>query len=189
MFILGVIFGLYLPSAIAMPLITEKRFYRPYGEAEQQTHAKHAVAKPMDAYCDSLSSLSNRRDARRCRIGKTVFDPCFLDEDKPSALLKCIASPWSKTYRLLRNRAIPIQGAQKALDMSKDWPWGIELVRKEHCYPSQQRLVFQGQAIRYVCENQGQLFGFIQHCKEPWSMLLKKPNGEVVSVAFERVWF
>lgn len=182
------LFDLHAASA-TVPLVTEKRLYRAYGDVHQQTQASTALAPMSDAYCDSTSLLSNRADVRRCHIGQVILDPCFVDADKPSQQLKCIQTPWSTEYRLLNNVAFLTAISEKQLDMSKDWPWGIELISGERCLRSTNSLKFQGQTIRYHCQNQEDLFGYIQHCKEPWSMLLKKRNGEVVSVALRRVWF
>lgn len=173
----------------ALPLVTEKRFYRAYGDVYQQTQANTALAAVSDAYCDSVSSLSNRDDARQCRIGLVIFDPCFVNTDKPSQQLKCIQTPWSTEYRLLNNLAVLTEISKKKLDMSKDLPWGIELLSGERCLRTTDNLLFQGQPIRYHCQNQEELFGYIQHCKEPWSMLLKKRNGKVSTVVLGRVWF
>lgn len=181
--------GVLYAQAATLPLMTEKRFYRPYGDAHQQILANIPLAKAFAAYCDSASLLSNRRDAWRCRVGQVELDPCFTDEDKPTTFLKCIKTPWSQEYQPISNIAGLTPRPEKTLDMSKDWPWGIELSDGEQCLRSGDNLYFQGQAVRYRCQNQGLLFGYIQHCKEPWSMLLKKRDGQLVSVALRRVWF
>jgi hypothetical protein len=76
----------------------------------------------------------------------------------------------------------------KPLDMSRTFPWAVELVNGDRCYAVESDELYDSMPIRYHCANHNFLLGPIQRCNPLWSTLEKTSKG-VVTIDLKKVWF
>lgn len=165
---------------------TVLKWYRPFGEPTDQVTpvAKHQVK----AICNQPSQRTLREDALRCEAGEHIFDPCFFQTRQNRTTILCLQSPWDAdaTEVELQGR-LPIE-AMQALDMSKNYPWALELGDGSHCLAVDPGRSFDGMPIRYQCNNHKELMGYLRRCQSTWSILEKKGDG-AIHVDIARAWF
>ena len=165
---------------------TVLKLYRPYGEVVNQVQPM--IKRKIAGNCFAQSQIIQREDAWRCRAGEQFFDPCFVKATGTKLEAICPQSPWvGDSVAIVVNT--PLQGEQHVhLDMSRAYPWGIELVNGEFCQAVQTNEIYDSQPIRYRCTHQHVLFGSLQRCKPVWSVLEKTVDG-VRNVEISRAWF
>ena len=175
----------FLWSITAFAVDTEVSLYQPMMNAKTQSPA--IVAKRV-GQCAQQSELIKREDAWRCISENKVFDPCFIQPDGSHLHAVCPTSPWV-------NQAVeitvssPLDNKQyQALDMSRTFPWAIELTTGEKCQAIDTREEYDGLPVRYRCDKQTELIGHVQRCEGMWKMLQHASNG-VDSVQIARAWF
>ncbi|MFT4060585.1 MAG: hypothetical protein QM652_13705 [Legionella sp.] len=162
------------------------KLYRPYGDVIEQ--AAPVIKKTVQGHCLGQSRLIVREDAWRCEADGTIYDPCFVKTGNKRTEALCPHSPWVGDSVLIKMSS-PINNEQnKTLDMSRAYPWGIELTTGERCLAIHLEEFYEQMPIRYRCANHNVLFGYLQRCKNVWSMLEKTPEG-VVTVKLTKVWF
>lgn len=177
---------LYFCSFVVMASDTVLKLYRPYGEAVDQ--APLTVKNELSGYCFAQSQLNVREDAWRCQAQGTIYDPCFVHSGRKKTEVICPQSPWvGESVRILVAEPLNNQG-HKTLDMSRALPWAIELVNGERCQALETKEQFDGMPVRYRCSGENLLVGYLQRCRNEWSMLEKTPTG-VNTVALKRAWF
>lgn len=162
------------------------KLYRPYGDVIEQVPPQ--VKKILTGACFSQSQLIVREDAWRCKAGDAIYDPCFVKSGPNRTQALCPQSPWvaDSVQIVMKN---PIDNERnKTLDMSRTYPWAIELSHGEHCMAINSGTLYDEMPIRYRCSKENYLVGHLQRCKNTWSMLEKTPKG-VVTVVLSRVWF
>jgi hypothetical protein len=177
---------LFCCSTLAQAEDTVLKLYRPYGEATGQVMpiVKHTLA----GHCLSQSRIIVREDAWRCEAGGRTFDPCFVKAGTNRKEALCPQSPWVGDSVQI-NVSLPLDNAQnETLDMSRTYPWGIELSNGERCLAVYSTEVYEEMPIRYRCTNENLLLGYLQRCKTTWSMLEKTPQG-VVTSELKKAWF
>ncbi|TAL63416.1 MAG: hypothetical protein EPN84_05040 [Legionella sp.] len=166
---------------------TVLKLYRPYGEVVDQ--APLVVKTTLTGLCTKQSQRIQREDAWRCEADGTIYDPCFV---RAGALyvkdLVCPQSPWTGDSVQIKVESPLNNQNHKTLDMSRAFPWAIELANGERCQAVDADKVFDGMPVRYQCAENNVLIGYLQRCKTEWSMLEKTAAG-VKSVSFKRVWF
>lgn len=177
---------LFLFSFLIFASDTVLKLYRPFGEVIDQTPL--IVKHTLQGQCNTQSRLLLREDAWYCQAEGKVFDPCFVKLAGNHMEAICPQSPWvgdsvqiNVTHPLNNNNHIP-------LDMSRVFPWGIELVNGERCQAVEPDEIYDSMPVRYRCSNQNVLIGYIQRCKSVWSMLEKNADG-VVTVDLKKAWF
>jgi len=177
---------LYFCSFFAVAGDTVLKLYRPFGESIEQIEPK---AKTSSAgQCVGQSQLSIREDAWRCLAEGIVYDPCFVKMSGNQQEVLCPQSPWvSDSVLLVLNTSLSGEHHQR-LDMSRSFPWAIELVNGEHCLAVEVNKLYDGMPIRYQCSGSNVLIGYLQRCKPEWSMLEKTSRG-VETMRIQRAWF
>jgi hypothetical protein len=79
--------------------------------------------------------------------------------------------------------ATPAAGERDRLD----WPWGLELVNGDHCVLQRETLSLEpGQTVDYICEQQGAIFGPVNHGQPIWTVNYLA-NGDIASSLVEVV--
>lgn len=171
-------------SAIAGDTVL--KLYRPFGDVVEQI--KPVVTHTVAGECYSQSQLIVREDAWRCQAEGKFYDPCFVKAGSKRMEAICPQSPWVGDSVQI-NVTAPLNNEQHiALDMSRTFPWAVELANGEQCQAVQSNEVYDAMPVRYRCSNQNVLIGYLQRCKTVWSMLEKTPNG-VVTADFSKAWF
>lgn len=166
---------------------TEKRFYRPFSSSYGQDSA--VVKTSVKGWCWEQSHVDKRADAWRCADNKKVYDPCFVKTYGDKSQLVCPQSPWNGQAVLIQLQQPLNESMMKELDMSRDYPWAIELSDGQKCEAIiGEKPIYDNMPIRYRCHNRAVLLGHLQRCKETWQMLYKN-NGDVSTVDIKRVWF
>ncbi|CEG58215.1 hypothetical protein [Legionella fallonii] len=177
---------LFFCSFVVFADDTVLKLYRPFGEVVDQVPP--SVKNVLQGYCDTQSQLIIREDAWHCQAEGKIFDPCFVKLAGNKMEAVCPQSPWVGDSVQI-NVATPLNNDNHVtLDMSRVFPWAVELVNGEHCQAVAPNEVYDSMPIRYRCSNQNVLIGYLQRCKSIWSMLEKTPEG-VITVEFRRAWF
>jgi hypothetical protein len=177
---------LFFISTIALAEDTVLKLYRPFGDVTEQ--APVLVKSNLKGHCFAQSQLILREDAWRCQAEGKVYDPCFAKETGKNKEVVCPQSPWiGDSVRIVVNEQLS-NVFHKPLDMSRTYPWAIELINGEQCLAVNSGEVFDSMPIRYNCSDKHVLIGYLQRCNPVWSMLEKTPKG-VVSVNFRKAWF
>lgn len=173
-------------SGEAYAVDTQLTLYRPFGD-KGQSLATHSQS--LAGQCWQQSQRIKREDAWRCVAGGAVFDPCFVKQygDHKEAL--CVQSPWL-TSAILLTLTEPADNHQHVkLDMSKNYPWAVQLSHGQKCQAVDEGNFYDGMPIHYQCEDQTQLVGHLQRCNSHWSMLRHSGNDRVETVMIDKAWF
>lgn len=178
--------SLFFYSYVVAADETVLRLYRPFGDVTEQ--ASPQVKEKIYGECYSQSQLIVREDAWRCSAKGHVYDPCFVKSGPNRTEALCPQSPWSGESVLITVTQPLNNENNKTLDMSRTYPWGIELTNGEHCHAINSGKIYDEMPVRYRCTNKNYLVGHLQRCKSTWSMLEKTPQG-VVTVELSKAWF
>jgi len=166
---------------------TELKLYRPFGEVNPSVpliiKEKHA------GHCSQQSQKIAREDAWRCSVKNKIYDPCFVKQYGSHKETLCPQSPWvGDTVQIELTEAVDNAG-HTPLDVSKAYPWAVKLLSGEQCQAIDEGKVFDNLPIHYQCDNQSVLFGYIQRCKMPWTILQRGKDGTVETAAIKKAWF
>lgn len=164
---------------------TVLKLYRPLEGGEQ---GALVIKKQVKGRCDAQSHLIFREDAWRCLAHGKILDPCFLKAGSKDKTLLCPTSPWSSETVAVHVHDPLNNEEHQILDMSRTFPWAIELVNGERCQAVEPGEHYDAMPIRYRCTNQNLLLGPIQRCNPVWSTLEKTANG-VLTMDLKKVWF
>jgi hypothetical protein len=165
---------------------TVLKLYRPYGEVSDQ--ALPAVTRSVTGRCMGQSRVILREDAWRCKVGDVIHDPCFIKAGKNRTEAVCPQSPWvGESIQINLSRSLNNE-VNQTLDMSKAYPWALELSDGDRCLAIDTKRLYDGMPIRYYCGSKNLLVGHLQRCKNIWSMLEKTPGG-VITAELVRAWF
>jgi hypothetical protein len=176
--------GLFFYSFLVAADDTVLKLYRPFA-GEQGIVADK---KLMKGRCDAQSKLIIRDDAWRCQVEDKVFDPCFAKAGPKPMEVSCPLSPWTNEGVQI-SLSTPLNNEEHLpLDMSRTFPWAIELVNGEHCHAVEPGELYDSMPVRYRCTGESALVGTIQRCNPAWSMLEKTSNG-VITMDLKQAWF
>lgn len=182
-----VVFSLFfICCSLATANDTLLKLYRPYGEAAEQTPLQ--IKSTLTGDCFSQSQLIIREDAWRCSAGGTIYDPCFIKFGPNRTQALCPKSPWNGDSVLLQLKQPLNNEVNKTLDMSRAYPWGVELVNGELCKAVNSEKTFDQLPVRYQCTKENYLVGHLQRCKSLWTMLEQTPAG-IRTVEINKAWF
>lgn len=165
---------------------TVLKLYRPFGEVTAQ--APLIVKSKLFGRCIGQSQLIVREDAWRCEAGGRVYDPCFVKSGGNKKKAVCPQSPWTGDSVQVSVPSPLNNERHIGLDMSRAFPWAIELANGEYCQAIDPNSVYDGMPVRYRCSGTNVLIGYLQRCKAVWSMLEKTPGG-VDTVELIKAWF
>lgn len=183
-FFLVIFLILFSFSTVAQDTVL--KLYRPFGDFIEQ--AAPSVKKTLSGECYSQSRIILREDAWRCSAEGTIYDPCFVRSGKNKTEALCPQSPWVGDSIQIMVK-YPLENEHnKNLDMSRAYPWAIELTNGEYCQGIYTEKRFDNMRIRYQCNNKNYLVGHLQRCKSVWSMLKRTPEG-VIEVELKKAWF
>jgi hypothetical protein len=177
---------LFFCSFLVSASDTVLKLYRPFGEVTEQTPL--TVKNKISGQCNAQSQLILREDAWRCMAEGKIFDPCFAKMSQDKTEVICPQSPWVGDSVQIEVSGPLNNENHVTLDMSRVFPWGIELANGEHCHAIESNEVYDSMPVRYRCSNQNVLIGYLQRCKSTWSILEKTPEG-VVTVNLSKAWF
>ena len=182
-----VLFFAILCSTAVFAEDTELSLYRPL--IESANHQSAVIVAKKIGECSQQSQLIKREDAWRCVAEGKLYDPCFVHPFGSHLEAVCPESPWS-------NKGIQITVAtpldnkyHEALDMSRTFPWAIELATGEKCQAIDTVEQFDGLPIRYRCDSQSELIGHVQRCEGTWKMLQHAAANGVDTVQIKRALF
>ncbi len=177
---------LFLSSFMGLAADTALKLYRPFEGNEP--NSLPIITHQLNGSCSAQSQLIVREDAWRCYAEGKTFDPCFASADSKQKKVLCPSSPWSKDNVQINVSEYLDNTTHQLLDMSKAFPWGIELSNGEQCQAIETGEHYDSMPVHYRCLNQHILFGTIQRCDPAWSMLKKDSDG-VATVHLKTVWF
>ncbi|MDI1352900.1 MAG: hypothetical protein PSV35_09095, partial [bacterium] len=100
----------------------------------------------------------------------------------------CPQSPWHADSVQISVNTPFNNEKHTLLDMSRGFPWAIELANGDRCQAVDTNEVYDSMPIRYRCMNQNLVIGYLQRCKPVWSMLEKTAVG-VVTADITKAWF
>jgi hypothetical protein len=172
-------------SLWAVAADTVLKLYRPYGAVLEQMIP--VAKKQLLGQCDGPSKVVVREDAWRCLAEGQVFDPCFVERTKRTKVL-CPKSPWTNDGVQINLDSELTEEELPTLDMSRNFPWAVELVSGERCQAIDTKEQYDSLPIRYHCTKGSKLMGYLQRCKPVWSMLEQTPSG-VITAEFKKAWF
>lgn len=166
---------------------TQRLLYRPF--VDQPEQMKPLITQRLQGTCWQQSQRILREDAWRCQVETTVYDPCFINPYEKPARAVCPVAPWKAESVQIDLASVGDNAQHKPLDMSRTYPWAIELNNGERCLAIDAGKRFDNMPIHYQCTNQKSLFGYLQRCRTQWSMLQVDANGHTSTVLFNKVWF
>lgn len=166
---------------------TELKLFRPFGQAEQQAPLR--IETRLSGECWQQSQRIIREDAWRCQANGRIYDPCFIKQFSNNTEALCPESPWVGESILLHLSTAADPSQQIMLDMSRTYPWGLELADGEHCDAAHQSETVDNLPVRYRCANQTLLIGHLQRCKGEWTILQRDMAGKVSTVTVRKAWF
>lgn len=165
---------------------TELNLYRPLTEGTKNLPLTVSAKKMGE--CRIQSQLIKREDAWRCVAEGKIYDPCFVQRFGSHLEAVCPESPWS-TQGIQITVATPLDNSKhEALDMSRGYPWAIELSNGEKCQAIETKETYDGLPVRYSCNHESTLIGHVQRCENTWKMLHHASNG-VETVQIKKAWF
>lgn len=166
---------------------TQVKLYRPFGQAIAQAPLK--VTETYSGECAQQSIRIKREDAWRCQAGNRVYDPCFINPFSAHKQALCPASPWNGTSILLNLTTPANHNGFSLLDVSKTYPWAIELKTGEKCEALEKEGIYDNMPILYRCNNQTELLGHLQRCRTTWTILQRHPGNHISTAVVMRAWF
>lgn len=179
-------FFIMLWSVMAFAQDTELKLYRPFEKKPLQ--APITITKTLSGQCWQQSTKARREDAWRCLAEGRVYDPCFVKQYSQHKKVICPQSPWVGNSVEITVATALDDSQHESLDMSRAYPWAIELTNGEHCEAVDSNQDYDGLPIRYHCSQQKVLIGHVQRCANTWKILQHGRDG-VSTVKIARAWF
>lgn len=178
-----------LSTFIWSPLIcsdTSLYLYRPF--AGSKNHPALKINNIISGECGAESQVINRADAWRCYHADRIYDPCFVKRFGTQTEAICAESPWSDNAVKIKLGA-PLNNIKPdSFDMSRTYPWAIELEQGDRCLAYDHKEVVDNLPVKYQCQNGSYLIGYIQRCKATWQILQFFKNGSS-TVKIAKAWF
>ncbi len=166
---------------------TELSLYRPLTETTK--HLPVVIVDKKSGECSQQSQLIKREDAWRCVAEGKVYDPCFVQPFGSHLDAVCPESPWS-SKGIQITVASPLDNKKhETLDMSRTFPWAIELTSGEKCQAIDTGEQFDGLPVRYRCDRNSELLGHVQRCESSWKMLQHVAANGVETAQIKKAWF
>ena len=165
---------------------TQLRLYRPL--TETTNHLPMVITEKKSGECWQQSQLIKREDAWRCMAEGKVYDPCFVRPFGSHLTTNCLASPWSRDAIEI-TVATPLDNRHhEVLDMSRTFPWALELIHGEKCLSVESSEQYDGLPVHYRCEGNKELVGDIQRCNSMWK-ILQHGSTSAETLDILRAWF
>lgn len=175
--------GLVFSGTAAFADETDPTLYQPFAKTPQQKEL--IVAGSLKGSCKKQSDTDKREDAWQCRAFGKTYDPCFKHPFSQNNELICPKSPWSnKAIKIVTHDQLDNSNHQE-LDMSKAYPWAIELTDGTHCLAKPSSDPIQH---NYKCQNKQTLSGKLMRCNPSWK-ITRNDNNATDMVHVKRAWF
>lgn len=165
---------------------TELYLYRPFTDTKK--HLPMVIADKKSGECWQQSQLIKREDAWRCIAAGKVYDPCFVQPFGSHLEAACPASPWSSSAVQVSVATALDNKQHQALDMSRTFPWAIELTTGDKCHAIDSNEQYDGLAVHYRCDGNKELIGDLQRCSSVWKVLQHAATG-IKTVTIAKAWF
>jgi hypothetical protein len=165
---------------------TSKYLYRPF--ASSDNHQPLKVSKTLQGMCRAQSPISKREDAWTCYAEGQQYDPCFVKRFGKRDAVICPTSPWSSEATEIKLNTNLVERHEETLDMSRSYPWALELDSGLRCMAIESDGRVDGLAVHYKCSDKGYLIGHLQRCKAKWTML-HSASGHPTTVFIAKAWF
>lgn len=174
-------------SSLLQATETQLKLYRPFGESTGQ--ALVVIKEKHKGQCLQQSHKIRREDAWRCVANGNIIDPCFIKPFGSRKQAICPQSPWVGASIEI-DLVHPADSSQHAsLDMSKAYPWAIELAHGEKCQALERGQILNGIAVHYRCNDNTILIGHLRRCKMPWTILQRQTDGNITAAVIHKTWF
>jgi len=182
------VFLLFLWPALLFAEESELYFYQPFIEIEMDGRSPSLSIIKKSGQCLQQSQRIKREDTWACLADGKHYDPCFVKRFGSQNEVLCLESPWTNEAVQI-TVDIPLNNYQhEVLDMSKTYPWAIELISGEQCLAIQSDEVYDNLPVRYRCTNHKVLIGHIQRCSPAWKILQRDPTG-ITTGQIRKAWF
>lgn len=165
---------------------TELKLFHPFISGEEPSVRIIQVEKGS---CEEPSRRLLRETAYRCQAAGKILDPCFVHPLGTKTRFICPKSPWSGTGTAIQAEQPVLYSTRAVLDMSKSYPWAVELSDGEKCQVLSDGLFFENQPVHYHCTGKSFLFGHLQRCKPAWSILKRNADAQVETTEIHVAWF
>ena len=142
--------------------------YRPFIKAQQSSQF---IRDKKQGECLTPSKILTRSNAWQCASGSTILDPCFVLNRSNGQVVICPDNPWAHHANQLVLKQSVILPADETQDISKDYPWAIELINGSRCIHDVSQESIDNIPVRYQCNDGAQLIGHIHRCNNEWQML------------------
>ncbi len=184
----SLLFLLCVYPFISFEMPTVIKFYRPFGAVVNQLAPQIIASK--QGVCSQQSKRILREEAWRCIADGVSYDPCFVKPgDTKNRQALCVHSPWQTDAVLVKTQSPLTNTPFTHLDMSTGYPWGVELTTGVSCLSTDKDKQIEGNTVHYDCTDNSVLFGYLQRCKEAWSLLQQASDGEITTVIIKKAWF
>lgn len=179
----GIIFFMAMTPIIGFSNETALHLYR------QDVEINPKIAVEKNAQCGQQSERIKREDAWRCVDEEGgMHDPCFSKPWSAERSVVCPTSPW-EPVTLILNMKTPLDNSiHELLDMSKTLPWAIELKDGTRCLSVNSNHYYEGNLVRYQCNNSSVLMDGPHRCTSMWTILQHNQLG-VNSAEIATAWF
>lgn len=165
---------------------TVLKLYRPFNQISAQ--APITILKKIQGQCLHPSEHTSRKDSWRCEADGKIYDPCFSAQAGSPPRMICPNAPETGLSIEILLTSSPDNASHEELDMSRNYPWTIELDHGILCQSMQTQESYDHLPIRYHCNDQSLLIGSIQRCDPQWKMLNLKGH-QISTVMIKQVWF
>ena len=139
--------------------------------------------------CFAQSKRIIREEAWRCVSEGETYDPCFVKPGGNQQEALCLKSPWLEEAVLIKTKDSLDASTLLRLDISSAYPWAVLLSSGEQCLSTDKEKTLEGSVIHYQCSDRTLLFGYLQRCREEWSMLHQKQTEEISTAVIKKAWF
>jgi hypothetical protein len=181
---------LLIIGLLSNPLLsqdTELIYYRPFTATSK--HISPQVKFHLKGNCYGQAKTIKREDAWQCTVEGKVYDPCFVKDNGSHKSALCPNSPWSAESTEIQVEYSLEDNNHEVLDMSKTYPWVVELVDGIKCQAILDQPPYDNMPIHYVCEDKSFLMGRLQRCASPWSILRKSSGNALQFIELAKAWF
>ena len=142
--------------------------------AFSSTGAPTIHTRSRSGYCYTGALTTDRRDAWRCFVGNSIYDPCFSSSHARGVVI-CPDLAVNSGIKIRLTTALPLRYADRGAPSLKHQPWNIELTSGRHCaFASGASNVVHGVRLNYFCGagNNNGLWGYPDRRVQPWTILI-----------------
>lgn len=151
------------------------------------------VTSAKSGYCWTSSETTPRRDAWRCFIGNSIYDPCF-SSTLSTGIVLCPTAPWSNRGTEIKlTKKLPTSQANHGALSLGNQPWALQLTSGHDClFAGGATATIGSRRLNYFCSGLGPvgLWGYPNRKAQPWT-IYEAPGSATklrTTVAIKRAW-